>query len=702
MDLIEQITGSAHGHLGGTNNALGSRLGIGNVRASAFQFFNVPRWSRTATNQAPSNGPNALRQGDPITLTWSILPDGTPLAASGSIPAESSDPSNLIAHLNGIYGNQTAWIALMQQVFDRWAEVSGIRYIYEPNDDGTSFPGSEGVLGTRGDVRVGGHRIDGSFNTLAYNYGPPTGDMVIDTSDGYFNTTSSNSLRLRNVLAHEHGHGIGLEHVCPINQTKLMEPKADTAFDGPQHDDIFSAQRQYGDRFEDSNADANSDDNDAFARRTNLGTLNFGTTTLTPLSIDDNSDQDYLGFGSGTSGAGISITLRPLGSSYLEGGQNNDGTCSAGTNFNSKAVHNLGFALFDSGGNRLLTRDATASGNDETIADFTLPAGTQFAIRVFGDSTNNAQLYELEIELTDPDAPPDITIGDSSALEATGAIGFSVQLSEQSAADVTVSYAIQALTASDGDDFTPASGTATVSAGNLTAPINVSIIDDLLDENDETLRVTLSDPLGGVLVDAVADGTILDDDSPPLMSVDDAQVSETAGSVDVPVTLDAPSGLAITAVISSRSGSATAGDDFTAANNFVSFAPGDVSRIFTVPVLDDSEAEADETFLIQLVNSSNATLGDASATVTILDDDALEQLSGTGSLAGDAPSGGISIAWKAVIGRDYTILFSTDLVNWDPLAGAELITADEVDESFAHSPRPEFRGFYRIVEGYSP
>ena len=79
----------------------------------------------------------------------------------------------------------------------------------------------------RGDIRISGHYIDGNSNTLAYNYYPDTGDMVIDTGDNYFNSTFSDSIRLFNVLQHEHGHGLALPHVCPMNETKLMEPTAD-------------------------------------------------------------------------------------------------------------------------------------------------------------------------------------------------------------------------------------------------------------------------------------------------------------------------------------------------------------------------------------------------------------------------------------------------------------------------------------------
>ena len=320
---------------------------------------------------------------------------------------------------------------------------------------------------------------------------------------------------------------------------------------------------------------------------------------------------------------------------------------------------------------------------------------------MFGDSTDNAQLYELAIELTDPNAPPDVSIADSSASESAGAITFDVRISSQSASNITVDYLVEALTATAGDDFTVASGSATVSAGVLSEPINVSITDDALDEDDETLRVTLSNSVNGVLVDSQADGTIIDEDVSPLVSVGDVEISEKTGSVAVPVTLDAPSGRSISVVVGSSSGTATAGDDFTSANAIVGFAPGEISKTFDVAVLDDAAAEDDETFFVLLSSPSNVSIGDGSAIGTILDDDSLTQLAEAGELSSD-PGGGVAIGWTAVIGREYTILFSIDLINWNPLSGAELITADEIDESFVHDPIPGMRGFYRIVEGYTP
>src|SRR5690606_8662652 len=148
------------------------------------QISDGSRWTVTATNGY------GLKQGDPTTLTWSIVPDG--VAISGAI-GEPSAPSNLRAFLNGIYGSEAAWLPIFQQVFDRWSEITGITYVYEPNDDRVALFGSPGVRGVRADLRIGGHRIDGNSNVLAYNYYPNNGDMVIDTADAFYTNTSNNS-----------------------------------------------------------------------------------------------------------------------------------------------------------------------------------------------------------------------------------------------------------------------------------------------------------------------------------------------------------------------------------------------------------------------------------------------------------------------------------------------------------------------------
>ena len=186
------------------------------------------RWTTTAVDGA------GLQQGDPTTITWGLLPDGT--------ATDTSATSDLIARLDTIY-NETAsgtditnwtWYGLFEQMFDRWSELSGNTYVFEPADDGATFPSSPGAQGVRPDVRIAGRNIDGNFGILAFNYFPNNGDMVIDTADSFYTGTANNSRALRNVLAHEHGHGLAFNHVIPVDQSKLMEPTASTSYDGPQ------------------------------------------------------------------------------------------------------------------------------------------------------------------------------------------------------------------------------------------------------------------------------------------------------------------------------------------------------------------------------------------------------------------------------------------------------------------------------------
>ena len=128
--------------------------------------------------------------------------------------------------------------------------MTGNIYIYEPNDDGRQIPDFRGgVINVRGDIRIGGLAIDGKGRTLAFNYLPDRGDMVIDSEDTLILQVGSEAF-FPNLISHESGHSIGLSHVCPINDTKLMESIISRAFVGPQLDDIVTAQGLYGDQLE--------------------------------------------------------------------------------------------------------------------------------------------------------------------------------------------------------------------------------------------------------------------------------------------------------------------------------------------------------------------------------------------------------------------------------------------------------------------
>lgn len=352
--------------------------------ASFYRFQLQNRWTTTAL----SGG--GLTQGDPTILTWSYVPDGTFI---GGFAGEPGSPSNLFAWLNGLYGGFDAWHALVVQVFERWGELTGNTYVYEPNDDGASFPSAAGVAGVRGDVRISGHFIDGNSGILAYNFFPNTGDMVLDSFDSFYNIMTDNSRRFRNVVAHEHGHGMGMRHVCPVNQTKLMEPFASTAFDGPQFDDVLGAQRFYGDPFE---------HNDTPGTGSGLGLFTAGDSALVDtVSVDDDADTNFYGLEVGSSHA-ASLALSPPGvAPYLQGPQNPNGSCSPGTLYDPSNHHDLGVEVLDSDGTTVLaSANVNPAGGTETLTGVPLPSGPgTYFVRVFGDSSNDVQSYELSLDV---------------------------------------------------------------------------------------------------------------------------------------------------------------------------------------------------------------------------------------------------------------------------------------------------------------
>ena len=359
------------------------------------------RWTRTATNTSTGS------QGTPITVTWSIAPDGTTLATGNS--------STLIGFLDTTFGagpggsdlTQRPWFTFFNQAYDRINNVGGVTYVYEPNDDGRSYAqnnSARGVLGVRGDTRIGGYSFGNGSNTLATNFFPDYGEMTINTDQaGYFTNTTNNYSLFRNTLMHEAMHGLGISHVGSSNAGFLIEPIVSNLFDGPQLDDILAIQRLYGDIYEKNGG------NDTFSQATPLGQLSptqqisigsvGNSTVISPeqvdiLSIDDDSDIDFFSFSLDTR-LDVSLRAEPRGTTYLVGPE--DGVQ---TNFNTLELSNLSLALFDTNGTSLLSlADTNPVGGPEQITPQLLP-GTYYA-RVSG-AQNDIQLYNFSLTGTVP------------------------------------------------------------------------------------------------------------------------------------------------------------------------------------------------------------------------------------------------------------------------------------------------------------
>ena len=100
-------------------------------------------------------------------------------------------------------------------------------------------------------------------------------------------------------------------------------------------------------------------------------------------------------------------------------------------------------------------------------------------------------------------------------------------------------------------------------------------------------------------------------------------VGEAGHNATITINRGSLTATAATVHFASANGTATAGSDYTAVNQTVTFAAGETTKTVSVPITDDSSVESSETVLLSLSSpSAGATLGSpSSAALTIADND---------------------------------------------------------------------------------
>jgi len=269
-----------------------------------------------------------------------------------------------------------------------------------------------------------------------------------------------------------------------------------------------------------------------------------------------------------------------------------------------------------------------APGADAHPITLTLTASTAGAISGKVIITSNDQGSPTKIDITaNAQNPPEVSFSSATYTvdEAGGNATITVTLSAASADTVTVYYATSDGTATAGSDYTSVSDTLTFNPSDTTKTFDVPILDDALDEPDETVNLTLSNPVNANLTTpATSVITITDNDLTPEVTFSSAiyTVDEFTPNVTITVTLSAASAYTVTVYYATSDGTATAGSDYTGVSDTLTFNPGDIIKTFDVPILDDALDEPDETVSLMLLNPVNATLSTpATAVVTIADDD---------------------------------------------------------------------------------
>lgn len=204
----------------------------------------------------------------------------------------------------------------------------------------------------------------------------------------------------------------------------------------------------------------------------------------------------------------VSSSIAPLPTATMRlsgGGQNASVTTAADGTF---AFPNLPFCT-------------TFIVTPDPIPNFTFSPGS---VTLTPDNQNNVNLSTAFFQLL----PHTIGFqpGTSVGVGEGGTVVLNVRRFNGISTSATVKYETVGVTASDRSDFNKAIGTLRFAAGESVKQVTVFTADDVRDEPDETLTLTLSEPTGGFLgTQPSIVITIVDNDDPNILTnpVDDAQ-----------------------------------------------------------------------------------------------------------------------------------------------------------------------------------
>ncbi|MDX1995894.1 MAG: Calx-beta domain-containing protein, partial [bacterium] len=270
--------------------------------------------------------------------------------------------------------------------------------------------------------------------------------------------------------------------------------------------------------------------------------------------------------------------------------------------------------------------DSTDEPNETVIVTLT---GTDNAAVVLGTTVS------ATVTLADNDDPATNTVtiaaNDAEAAEPDQPGQFTVTLSQanNTGSPLTINFTVTG-TATSGTDYTALPASVSIPNGESSATLNVTPIDDTVDEPNETVIVTLTGTNNagvtlGTTVEATV--TIADNDEPTGLTVTIAANDADAAEPDQPgqftVTLSQANNTGSPLTINfTVTGTATSGTDYTALPLSVSIPNGETSATINVTPIDDTVDEPNETVIVTLTASPSVTLGaTVEATVTIADND---------------------------------------------------------------------------------
>ncbi len=376
------------------------------------------------------------------------------------------------------------------------------------------------------------------------------------------------------------------------------------------------------------------------------------------------------------------------------------------------------YNLFRSGGNASMGTDYTNL--DATTTTISIPHGSNTGTRIItvvndslfeNDETVTATMsrqgtFDPAVRINTASDTADIIDNDNGAgtvdavldvqtqgIEGSVNVVFRVTLENTNNTHLPINFNIDPNggTAITGTDYTTfAGGTITVADGSNTGTLTVTLTNDALFENLETIIALITssigiDPAINILTSG-ATANITDNDTTTAniaVTTDGDETGPVSAVYTISLTNVNGTGVPITIDVNPNGGTATvAGLDYTDfTGSTVSIADGASSTTLTVPVADDLLLENDETIIARITNPSNGalTIGTANATADLIDNDNTPgSVNADLSVTTNGVEGGANIVYRVDIGATNNthapISFTINPTGGDATAGSDYTT----------------------------
>lgn len=286
-------------------------------------------------------------------------------------------------------------------------------------------------------------------------------------------------------------------------------------------------------------------------------------------------------------------------------------------------------------------KDASFCGIIRMVEDNTSPNYINYEATFLYSSEYSAveeRALHMELVYNQPSSGPEIGFDDvaSTVSEAVGTVGLDFSLSTGTTSSIDIGYEVYAVsttakTSGNFQDFTLlGTGTSTLDAGATAGTISVSITDDSIDENTETIAIRLTTSTLGSILSASSTHVIsVTDNDTADVTVSNQALSITESGIGDTATFTIQLATQPTSTVEISIASSSP-NEFTLSSSSVQFTSStwNVPQTITLTIVDDDIDEDEETVDLTFSITQETAIGYIDAeidipttTVTVTDDD---------------------------------------------------------------------------------